>query len=223
MKSLLKMFYKHSFNQIRGLERSNIFRHCFEFSSKNKVQGDILEFGCYEGESMKRMIASVSAVKKFNKSWNPDFWIFDSFRGLPSINNPNDIHPAFKPFAEGSYAANIRKVRENILSTNVEPKKLHMIEGFFEDSLKNMKISPEKISVAHIDVDLYSSCKEVLEFLTDKIQDGTLLIFDDYYCFRGNPQFGVPKAINEWQEKNKLLLSEYCNYSWAGKVFITHV
>ena len=97
-----------------------------------------------------------------------------------------------------------------------------MVPGFFANSLQNLSNSPTVISVVHIDVDLYSSCKTVLEFLTDKLQDGTLLIFDDYYCYRGNPKYGVPKAISEWCEERDIVLSEYCNYSWAGKVYIAH-
>lgn len=78
------------------------------------------------------------------------------------------------------------------------------------------------ISAVHIDVDLYSSCKTVLEFLTDKLQDGILLIFDDYYCHRCNPKYSVPKAINEWVDDRNIVLSEHCNYSWAEKVYIVH-
>lgn len=222
IKDFLKKITNQSPNAVRGLERHNIFRHCFEFSAKNSVNGDILEFGCYQGDSSKRIIRSAEKVKKFNSSWNPDFWIFDSFEGLPNLTSPYDTHPSFTPFSKGEYAANFDNVRQNILTTDINPNKLHMIPGFFEDSLQNLSHSPTMISAVHIDVDLYSSCKTVLEFLTDKLQDGTLLIFDDYYCYRGNPNYGVPKAINEWSDNRNIMLSEYCNYSWAGKVFIVH-
>lgn len=227
MNRYIKDFFKKITNQrtdvVRGLERHNIFRHCFEFSTKNNVKGAVLEFGCYKGDSSKRIIRAAEKVKKFNSSWDPDFWIFDSFEGLPGLSSPNDAHPSFTPFSEGEYAASFDSVRRNILTTNIDASKLHMIPGFFEDSLEHLSNSPTMISAVHIDVDLYSSCKTVLEFLTNKLQDGTLLIFDDYYCYRGHPNYGVPKAISEWCEEQDIMLSEYCNYSWAGKVFIVHV
>ncbi|WP_044252706.1 hypothetical protein [Isosphaera pallida] len=49
-----------------------------------------------------------------------------------------------------------------------------------------------------VDCDLYSSAKVVLEFITPLMVDGTILIFDDWYCFRGHPQRGERAAFAEW-------------------------
>ena len=34
--------------------------------------------------------------------------------------------------------------------------------------------------------------------MTELIQDGTVLIFDDWFAFRGNPRRGEQRAFAEW-------------------------
>lgn len=42
------------------------------------------------------------------------------------------------------------------------------------------------------------------------LTDGTIIIFDDWYCFRGNPKFGEQRACRQWLGENEeLQLSEY--------------
>lgn len=55
------------------------------------------------------------------------------------------------------------------------------------------------LSIIHVDCDLYSSAKTVLEFVKPLLVDGTIIIFDDWYCFRGNPNLGEQRAFNEWR------------------------
>ena len=38
-----------------------------------------------------------------------------------------------------------------------------------------------------------------LRFVGPLLTDGTVIVFDDWYCYRGNPGLGEQKAFNEWK------------------------
>ena len=45
-----------------------------------------------------------------------------------------------------------------------------------------------------VDCDLYQSTVPVLAFLADLLQDGTVVLFDDWYCFReADDQAAAPR------------------------------
>ncbi|MCG2718374.1 MAG: methyltransferase, partial [Nanoarchaeota archaeon] len=71
--------------------------------------------------------------------------------------------------------------------------------------------------------DLYESTVLVLDFITEYIQDGTIIIFDDWFSFRGNPNRGEQKAFKEWLKKNpSIKTTEFYRFGWHGNSFITH-
>ena len=53
----------------------------------------------------------------------------------------------------------------------------------------------DKISIALIDCDLYSSTALVLKFIRNMLMDKTILIFDDWNCFDGDSQKGQRRAF----------------------------
>ncbi len=78
-----------------------------------------------------------------------------------------------------------------------------------------------KVAVAMIHCDLYESAVPVLEFLTEFVQDGTVLIFDDWNCYRSNPNRGEQRAFKEWLDKNpNVKAAPFLGYNWHGQAFI---
>ena len=74
--------------------------------------------------------------------------------------------------------------------------------------------------MVHIDVDLYSSTCSVLEFIKDYIVEGTVILFDDWYCFPPGEEKGEKKALIEFLKKYpNIKLEEWKNYSTFGKSF----
>jgi hypothetical protein len=61
-----------------------------------------------------------------------------------------------------------------------------------------------------VDCDLYESAKVVLDFMTPLLTAGSVLVFDDWFSFRGDPAFGEQRACAEWRAENpKWDLVEY--------------
>lgn len=178
--------------------------------------GDYLEFGVYKG-------ASLIPAYHFKKNNDLDMNIiaFDSFVGLPETRDEGEE----EEFQQGAFSTTKEEV-ENILRINkVEDVKL--IEGFFDKTLNEKtrkEINVKKVKAVYIDVDLYSSTKQVLDFIIPYLQDGTILMFDDWFCFRGNEDKGSQRAVKEWLKENKKInLKELCHFSWGGRSFVVNI
>ena len=104
---------------------------------------------------------------------------------------------------------------------------IEIIEGFYKNSLTNelkSNLNLKKAAIVMIDCDFYNSAKLVLNFITDLINDGTILIFDDWYAYKGDPNKGEQKACSEWLEKNKnIKLIPYKSSGTHQKSFIVNI
>ena len=79
----------------------------------------------------------------------------------------------------------------------------NIIKGFYKDSLDDkLQSRLPKAGIIHIDVDLYSSTVEILKFLKPLLVPGSLILFDDWYCFPPGSNMGEKRAFNEFLHDN---------------------
>ena len=79
---------------------------------------------------------------------------------------------------------------------------------------------PQKAAVVYIDCDLYSSTSCALNFAKDFFQKGTVLVFDDWFCFYGDPSKGERRAFHEFRAQNPDLIFEEYIQTNEAKAFI---
>ena len=105
--------------------------------------------------------------------------------------------------------------------------KVTITEGWFDKTLNDEtkeKLAISKAAIIWLDCDFYESTVPVMNFITDFVQNGTIIIFDDWFCFRGNPELGQQKAFSEWLERNpNIRASEFYKYGWTGNSFILNL
>jgi predicted O-methyltransferase YrrM len=132
-----------------------VLEHVIAHEAHQPIDGFIAEFGVFSGTSIN-MLASVYSSRTI--------YGFDSFEGLPH---------SVGLFRAGEFSMNhqLPEVRPNV----------RLIEGWFNETLPPfLKARPnEKAALLHIDCDLYSSTKTVLELLRDRIVPGTIIVFDE--------------------------------------------
>lgn len=201
--------------------REKIIKTTMEFISHSNIKGDYLEFGVYKGNTF---IAAYNFAQKMALRLMR-FYAFDSFQGLPELGGVDNNK--FCEFNKGQYFCNLSEFKKNISRRGVKLDKIEIIPGWYNEVLnketKN-KIGIKKAAVIWIDCDLYESTVPVLNFITDYVQDGTVLIFDDWFCFKGNPNYGEQKAFKEWLKKNsKIIITEFHKFAWHGNSFIIHL
>lgn len=142
-----------------------------------RVSGCYMEFGVFTGGTMRYM-----AKRKPDASFHG----FDSFEGLPE-----DWFGM--PLVKNSFSVNgkLPKVPANVA--------LH--KGWFNETLPKWREQyQDKVAFMHIDCDLYSSTVDILENLADRMQVGTVVLFDEYLNYP-NWQHHEFKAWKEFTEK----------------------
>ncbi len=185
--------------------------------AKEKIEGDYLEFGVFTGNSfiqsynfIKKVfeeqkkykgIRTEKDLKDIEGIWRKmRFFAFDSFQGLPELRG---IDKQTKLFDKGKYACTEGNFKKNLVKAGVPLDKVVTIPGWFEQTCTKEtieKYSMKKAAIIHLDCDLYESTKTVLDFVKPLLIDGTIIIFDDWYLFRGNPNLGEQRAFHEWKK-----------------------
>lgn len=201
------------------------FMRCFEFVAFNRIIGNIYEFGTYKGFTA-RIFATL--IRGFQYPGN--LFLFDSFEGLPEIDSEVDKKSyevaVYQVWEKGSMRLEQgvgNRIRE-ALSEILPPERVTITKGYFEDTLDRF-LPNERAAILHIDCDLYASAMTVLEKVMEKnvLQDGTLLLFDDYNSGRANPRLGERKALADFLQNQKTFTcSHFFNYGWSGSAFIIH-
>ena len=95
------------------------------------------------------------------------------------------------------------------------------MQGYYRDSLTTeLQERLPKAGVVYIDVDLYLSTVEVLNFLKPLLVSGSVLVFDDWYCFPGGSIKGERRALSEFLAQNPdFEVEAWKAYSTFGQSF----
>ena len=172
------------------------FETVFEAVAASGIYGDYLEFGVYRGLSF----FSAYQLAQQHKLNQMKFFAFDSFQGLPMSEG--------QAFQKGEFNGSKKLFIKLMKESGVDMSRTVIVEGQYSDSLNRFvkdDFGLKKAAVIHVDCDLYSSTKVVLNFIEDLIQSGTILIFDDWNAFDSTvprqdvEQFGEQRAFKEWR------------------------
>ena len=153
------------------------------------LDGDIVELGCYVGESSK-YIRKTLDVYGSTKSLT----VYDSFEGLPPLSKYEE-NTGWKPYT--------LKTSEEVLIENFQKNSLvvpKIVKGWFKD-IKAEDL-PEKICFAFLDGDFYDSIYDSLSQIYDRMLDGGIIMFHD---FRRNDLPGVDAAIRDFFKERNII------------------
>lgn len=163
--------------------------------NNNKI---CMEFGVGGGESIRFF------SKKFMKN-NINIVGFDTFYGNP------DIWPGTDNMI-GSSNQN-GKIPKNL------DKNVKIIKGYIEDTLEDFikKNNIKKIDFIHVDVNIYSTSKKILEVTKKYMNKDSLILFDELVNYPFWWKNGEYKALTETYQKNEF---KYLAFDRAKKTLI---
>lgn len=111
-------------------------------------------------------------------------WAADSFEGLPEMVEQDEGHGG-----KGWMAASRAQFDDTVANFTAPlgltrlPDRLRVLEGWFNETLPAAPI--DAISFLRLDGDVYTSTRDALQALYDRVSPGGLVYLDDYGSFEG--------------------------------------
>jgi hypothetical protein len=210
--SLEKMFKRH------GLSYENVLRnwpayvmrrdlprflaHYELFNQVIDLPGDIIDLGVYKGASFftwAKLLETFCATDRYRKVFGFDH--FEGLRGDQFAEEDGAKNEADQKIA-GGYKALAEEVRTLVQLHNADnllpgTERCRLVEGDILETLpKFLEENPGlKISLLHLDVDLYKPTRFALELLYPHVVKGGIICFDEYGRI---PWQGETKAVDEF-------------------------
>lgn len=193
-------------------------KKAFYLTGLERLEGDYLEFGVFTGSSFVCALRAHKSLDYLGRI-NTKFYGFDSFSGFGTVSG-GDEHPF--------YQNSIFSVNEKAVVKNIKKKAggipVSIVSGYFEDTLKGRTATSfgvKKARVVLIDCDLKDPAMLSLDFLAPVLQQGTILIMDDFFSYRGDEGRGVAGGFFEFCKKNPTVSwRKLYDYGYGGVAYI---
>jgi O-methyltransferase len=162
------------------------FYRCYELwqlveQAAKLPEGDVIEVGVWRGGT-----GGLLATRCASLGLNCRVYLCDTFAGVVKAD------AAEKIYAGGEHSdTSVAIVKALMRSLNVENEVI--LEGIFPDDT-GKRIGDSRFRFAHIDVDVYRSAKESVEWLWPRLVIGGIMVYDDY-GFQGCE--GIARVVNE--------------------------
>lgn len=210
-----KFEYENGFYLTASVDRISKFAtHLELFRRVSGIAGDIVECGVFKGASLSRLIKFRAL---FENPYSKKIIAFDTFATFPEAGYEPDRAKREGFVREAGdrsigHAELIELLDALSLNQNIE-----LIEGdILETVPEYCEQNPElRVSLLHIDVDLYEPTAKCLEWLYPRVTRGGIAILDDYGKFPG-----ANKAIDEFFSGEKVRVQKLpysCEISFVEK------
>lgn len=168
------------------------------------LSGSVLEMGVAQGAT-SRMIARTIAEDE------RQFWLFDSFQGLPEPTEKDTlIDDIFNLGSMSAYAGQMSVprilVEEKLRGIGFPQDRLHIIEGYFDETTSTNVELPKRVSFAFIDFDFYKPIKDALGYLADAVEPGGRVAVHEYEFFSTGPKTAIDEFLTEHGDRFELEL-----------------
>ena len=212
--------YIHPFLEV-NVAKYMAIKKAMYITATDQTYGSYMEFGVFTGSSFNFAMKINKQIEKIFGKANCEFIGFDSFQGFGKINE-DDRHHFYK---DETFSVNVEKVLKNI-KKSAKGQRMRIIKGFFHETIKDkttQDLNIDKARVVLIDCDLKESTRLALEFIRPSIQEGTIILFDDYIWFKGSKKKGEYSAFNDFKNKYpEILFRKVFDYGHGSRAFIAH-
>jgi O-methyltransferase len=182
--------FMNIYNQIKSNTLVDIYR-CYElWQLIQKVQSldaqaAVLEVGVWRGGT-----AGVMAQQLLNLKSKAVLYLADTFSGVAKAGANDSFYTG------GEHSDTSRQIVEDVLKNKSKYPHYKILKGIFpEDTASEIK-ADEQFGLCHIDVDVYDSAKDILEWVWNKLIPGGVVVFDDYGFHSCT---GVTKLVEEYR------------------------
>lgn len=131
------------------------------------IDGDIVEVGVWRGGTG---VVLASAAKR----WKPGatVWLCDTFSGVTKAGRFDSVY-------NGGEHGDTSFERVAALMSKLSLDQCEILAGVFPEQ-SAARIGDRRVSLCHIDVDVYQSASDILRWLLPRMPHGGVVVFDDY-------------------------------------------
>jgi len=214
--SLIPAYLEFSVSKYLAIKKAMLI------TAHDDTRGSYLEFGVFTGSSFNYAMKVNKRIEKLGyKNMDCEFIGFDSFQGFGDIKK-DDEHPNYKDHV---FSVNEGKILRNIEKC-AKGQKYRIIKGFYKDTIKNKTtkdLKIDKAKIVMIDCDLKEPTMLALEFIKPSLQEGTIILFDDYVFFKGSKDKGEYGAFEDFKKKHpEILFRRIFDYGYGSRAFIVY-
>lgn len=156
-----------------------------------KLGGDLLEVGVWRGGSAALLAA---ALRHFGIS-NKTVYLADTFRGVVKAGPRDDYY-------KGGEHADTSEDTVHRLFRSLSLSGYQVLSGVFPEESAERIPSGARFCLCHVDVDVYQSALDVMEWAWSRLPVGGVIVYDDYGFYGcegvtalGNEEFRRPDRI----------------------------
>lgn len=162
----------------------NIMAHYELYKKIIGVPGDIIELGVFKGGGLIQFSTFRELLENENSRKIIGFDVFGRFPQGERLESDKQFVSNWNELFQNEFLS------KDDIYRSLEIKNIHnvqLVEGDICDTVaKYLKENPQtRISLLHIDVDIYEPAKVGLEKLFERVVRGGVIILDDYACIEG--------------------------------------
>lgn len=132
-----------------------------------KIPGELIEVGVWRGGTgaLIAKSAELSGIKD-------KVYLCDTFSGVPKASEKDEKYKG------GEHDDTSKETVENLVK-NLNLPNIILLHGVFPDET-GVKLEDQQFRFCHIDVDVYESAKDIVEWIWKRLSIGGVIVFDDY-------------------------------------------
>ena len=168
------VIFSETFKQVQEYTLVDVYR-CFELwqlvekvNNSNK-NASYIEVGVWKGGTAAIMAQKLSLLNSHCK-----LYLADTFTGVAKATSKDDF------YVGGEHSDTSVALVEALLKKTSSYQNLKILKGIFPDETCKYIPAEETFGLCHIDVDVYSSAKDIVEWIWPRMIIGGMIIFDDY-------------------------------------------
>lgn len=177
------------YNQVKKDSLVPIFQ-CWELwqlvEDTQKLKGDVIEIGTYRGAS-----GAIMATKLKLTNSQDTLYCCDTYEGIVKASEEDNY------FKGGELKDTSLDTIKQRFANDFKLNNTVFLKGIFPEDTGH-EVADNTFRLVHIDVDVYLSAKDTVEWVWDRMSVGGIIVFNDYAYPR---TVGITKLVNEYRSK----------------------
>lgn len=190
--------FNETYKAIKNYTLVDIYR-CYELwrlvGEAEKLNGALIEVGTWKGGS-----GALIAKKAKLSGIEDNVYLCDTFSGVVKACDKDSKYKG------GEHADASKETVEDVVN-QLKLDNINILVGVFPEETSKF-ICEKTFRFCHIDVDVYQSAKDIVEWLWPKLVIGGMVVFDDYGFKKCD---GITRFVNEERSKKDRLVIHNLN------------